>query len=179
MSETTDAATPKAQAGATGKYSKEIREKIASMIEADSYTIAEICKANKITAETYFKWKKDKPEFSDAIKKAELSRANTFVAEAKKSLLKKITGYDVEETSTDYSTDVQGKPVIKNKKITKKHILPDTASIIFTLCNLDSDNWKNRQVNEITGKNGEALFGTKDLKPAEAAAAIEKLEKEC
>ena len=161
------------------RYSKELAEQIAGIIATATCTIKEVCTQVGINPDTFYDWKKNRSDFSDLLKKAELNRTNTFVAEAKKSLLKKITGYDVEEVTTDYTTDAQGRPVIKNKKITKKHILPDTASIIFALCNLDSDNWKNRQVNELTGKNGEALFGTKDLKPAEAAAAIEKLEKDC
>jgi hypothetical protein len=50
--------------------------------------------------------------------------------------------------------DEDGKPIVKVKEhsITTKHIQPDTAAIIFTLCNRDPDNWKNRQDTNVTGE---------------------------
>lgn len=87
-----------------------------------------------------------------------------FVAEAKKSLLKKIQGYTVQEkhitTVGSGKFDVNGKeiPKIKEQKTVDKHFQPDTAAIIFTLCNGEPDTWKNRQNNEVTGKDGKDLF---------------------
>lgn len=80
-----------------------------------------------------------------------------FVAEAQKSLLKKIQGYEVEESKITYVdsgkpvVDENGKekqkPKIKEKTIVKKHIQPDTAAIIFTLT----------MVIQIVGKTGRIL----------------------
>lgn len=126
------------------KYSKKIVKDICTLIEKDSYTIAEICKIIRISPDTYHRWIKDKPDFSDSIKKAKGEYNEMIAVEAKKSLVKKIKGYDVEETKTVYSNH-NNKPVIKEKTTIKKHINPDTAAIIFALTNRDPVEWKNHQ----------------------------------
>ena len=154
--------------GRPTKYNKKIAEKICSLIATDTYTVAEVCRMVKIHPDTYYTWIKEFSEFSDAIKKAEAERMAFFVAEAKKSLLRKIQGYKY---------DVNGKeiPRIKEQKIVDKHYQPDTAAIIFTLTNGEPENWKNRQNNEVTGKDGKDLFG--QLSDEELDARIAELEK--
>ena len=152
-------------------------ESICNLIKSDSYTIAEICHNVGITEAIYFRWKSEKVEFFEAIKNAENERLKFFATEAKKSLLKKIQGYTVQEKRTvtvdSGRSDPSGKsiPKIKEQTITDKHIQPDTAAIIFTLVNQDPDNWKNRQNSEITGKDG------KDLIPYEGKT-IEQIKAE-
>ena len=90
-----------------------------------------------------------------------------MVIEAKKSLMKKIQGYEVTETKVitvpGNKKDEKGnpKPIIKEQTTTKKHIQPDTAAIIFTLTNGDPEHWRNRQSTEVTGKDGKDLFANK------------------
>lgn len=144
---------------------KKIKERIYDLIRKDSFTITEICEQVDIDRGTYYKWLKNDSNFAEEVSKAEDDRLEMFKEEARKSLLKKVQGYTVEETKTlyvDASKDKKEKsvPKIKEQTITKKHIQPDTAAIIFTLCNTDPDNWKNRQSNEITGVDG------KDLNPS-------------
>ena len=156
--------------GRPTKYNKKIAEKICSLIATDTYTVAEVCRMI-----TRF------PEFSENIKKAEAERMAFFVAEAKKSLLRKIQGYTVQEkhitTVGSGKYDINGKeiPRIKEQKIVDKHYQPDTAAIIFTLTNGEPENWKNRQNNEVTGKDGKDLFG--QLTDEELDARIAELEK--
>jgi transposase-like protein len=151
--------------GRPTKYKPKIAEQICALIEADTYTVAEICRMVKISRSTYFDWLNKFPDFSDAIKKAEEARTAFFVAEAKKSLLKKVQGYTVQEkhitTVGSGKFDANGKeiPKIKEQKTVDKHFQPDTAAIIFTLCNGEPANWKNRQNTEVTGKDGKDLFG--------------------
>lgn len=151
--------------GRPTKYNKRIAEKICSLIATDTYTVAEICGMVNISPSTYFDWVNRFLEFSECIKKAEAERMSFFVAEAKKSLLKKIQGYTVQEkhltTLNSNKFDENGNeiPRIKELKIVDKHFQPDTAAIIFTLTNGEPENWKNRQNNEITGKDGKDLFG--------------------
>ena len=85
-------------------------DRICSLIREDSYTIAEICDLVGINKDTYYTWMKQNPDFSDSIKKAEDARMQFFVAEAQKSLLKKIQGYEVEESKITYVDS--GKPVL-------------------------------------------------------------------
>lgn len=168
-------------AGRKPKYNAKIAEKICSLIATDTYTVAEICRMAKISVSTYFDWLNRFPEFSECIKKAEAERMAFFVAEAKKSLLRKIQGYTVQEkhitTVGSGKYDVNGKeiPRIKEQKIVDKHYQPDTAAIIFTLTNGEPENWKNRQNNEVTGKDGKDLFG--QLTDAELDARIAEYER--
>jgi hypothetical protein len=135
----------------------------------------------KIHPDTYYAWLQEKPEFSDAIKKAHDNRMAFFVAEAKKSLVKKLQGYTVQEkhitTVGSGKFDANGKelPKIKEQKVVDKHFQPDTAAIIFTLTNGEPENWKNRQNSELTGKDGKDLFGK--LTDDELDAKIADLER--
>ena len=108
-------------------------------------------------------------------------RMQFFVQEAKKSLLKKIQGYDVTETKVvtvpGKVKDEKGnpKPIIKEQTNTKKHIQADTAAIIFTLTNGDPEHWKNKQSTEVTGKDGKDLFASKT--DEELESTIEELKR--
>jgi len=163
------------------KYSKRMVDQICKLVSTDSYTVAEICARVGINPDTYHTWKREKTEFSEAIKKAEQERMELFVAEAKRSLLKKIRGYEAVETKTVYvDSGVKGenKPKIKESTKTVRHIQPDTAAIIFTLTNGDGANWKNRMLSEITGKDGkdlipETVVDLKQLSPEEQATLLE------
>lgn len=140
---------------------------IVGLVKSDTYTIAEICRQVGITPKTYHQWVNDYPDFADAIEQAKAERMQAMVIEAKKSLMKKIQGYDVTETKVvtipGKQKDEKGnpKPIIKEQTTTKKHIQPDTAAIIFTLTNGDPEHWRNRQSTEVTGKDGKDLFASK------------------
>ena len=151
------------------------------LIKSDTYTIAEICRQVGITPKTYHQWVNDYPDFADAIEQAKDERMQAMVIEAKKSLMKKIQGYDVTETKVvtvpGTKKDEKGnpKPIIKEQTTTKKHIQADTAAIIFTLTNGDPEHWRNRQTTEVTGKDGKDLFASKT--DEELAAEIEELQR--
>lgn len=151
------------------KFSKKTVDTIVGLVKSDTYTIAEICRQVGITPKTYHQWVNDYPDFADAIEMARQERMQFFVQEAKKSLLKKIQGYDVTETKVvtipGKKKDERGnpKPIIKEQTTTKKHIQADTAAIIFTLTNGDPDHWRNRQSTEVTGKDGKDLMSNKGV----------------
>lgn len=144
--------------GRIGKYNTKIVERICLLIKTDSYTVAEICEQVSINQDTYYEWLKNKPEFSDAIKKAKGEFDDFLLVECRKSLVKKIRGYTIQEkktvTADTGKVNEEGKPIVKVKEhsVTDKHFQPDTAAIIFTLCNRDPDNWKNRQDTNISGE---------------------------
>lgn len=149
------------------KFSKKTVDMIVGLVKSDTYTIAEICRQVGITPKTYHQWVNDYPDFADAIEQAKAERMQAMVIEAKKSLMKKIQGYDVTGTKVvtipGKQKDEKGnpKPIIKEQTTTKKHIQPDTAAIIFTLTNGDPEHWRNRQSTEVTGKDGKDLFASK------------------
>lgn len=162
------------------KYGKSITKRICDLIRADTYTIVEVCKMVNINRASYYAWLEEYPEFAQAIKEAENDRMQLFVKEAKRSLLKKIKGYTVEETKVvsipSKKLDSEGNPIpiIKEQTTKEVHIQPDTAAIIFTLTNGDAEHWQNRQYNEVAGKDGKDLFGNKS--DEELDATIEDLQ---
>lgn len=143
------------------KYNKKTIEQITQLIRSDTYTIAEVCRQAGITQKTYHQWIAEHPEFVEAVELAKAELMQNLVKEAKKSLLKKIRGYEATETAVTTIPDKDGNPKIKEQKTYKKHIQPDTAAIIFTLTNGDPEHWKNKQSTEVTGKDGKDLFANK------------------
>lgn len=158
------------------KYNKQMTERILSLIREDTYTIREICRQVRICPATLYRWIEEHEDFARAIEEAHEERRQFFVQEAKKSLLKKIQGYDVTETKvvTIPSKGDETKPRVKEQITTKKHVAPDTAAIIFTLTNTDPKNWRNRQYNEVTGKDGSDLF--KNISDDDLERQIQGLE---
>lgn len=163
------------------KYNKKMVAKIVGLIKSDTYTIAEICRQVGISTKTFHEWVNEHEDFALAVEEARDELMQTMVIEAKKSLRKKIQGYDVTETkvvtipSKEKDKDGKKKPRIKEQTTVKKHIQPDTAAIIFTLTNGDPDHWRNRQSTEVTGKDGQDLFAKKT--DDELAAMIEELRR--
>lgn len=139
------------------KYSKKLVERITELIRSDSYTIAEICQIVGLSKDTYYRWLKEKSDFSDTIKRAEEEFTQDVLVECKKSLRKLITGYTVDEVKTIYQNSKDDKPKIKEKTIIKKHFQPSLGAIIHFQTNNDPENWRNKQNVEVTGKNGKDL----------------------
>lgn len=168
------------------KYSKKIVEEICSLVKADSYTIAEICKMVGISKSGYYKWLEDKVEFLDAIKKAEDEFRQDMLVECKRSLRKLITGYTAQERHTimvdskeiDEKTG-KPKPKIKEQKVVEKCFQPNLGAIIHFQTNQDPDNWKNKHSTEVTGKDGKDLIPARILTKKEVAEYLKQLEDEC
>lgn len=168
------------------KYNKRIVKRICDLLSKDSYTVSEICSLSSISESTFYEWQATKPEFSEAVSRARFQFDELIVKEAKNSLRKKINGYEVEETKTVYTESkdidpVTGKPrpKIKEKTTVKKHFQPDTAAIVFALTNKASDEWKNRQNNEVTGKDGKDLLPARVLTKQEAKDLLNQIENDC
>lgn len=165
------------------KYNSKKADQIVELFRTDTYTVFEICRIVKISKSTLYRWMSEYPDFAQAIEDAKDERAQILVVAAKKSLRRKIEGYDVTETRVvtvphkekDKDGKTIEKPRIKEQITTKKHIQPDTAAIIFTLTNGDPDHWRNRQSTEVTGKDGQDLFAKKT--DDELAAMIEELRR--
>ena len=137
-----------------GNNTSLLKERIIEMVEADSYTLVEICTAVGINASTYYVWLKEDEEFSKDVKKASQIARMNFCTIAKNSLRRLIEGYEATDITVSEKLDRQGNKITVTSKTTKIY-KPDTAAVIFTLTNVDPDNWKNRQnvSGEITNTN--------------------------
>ncbi|MFT3704655.1 MAG: phBC6A51 family helix-turn-helix protein [Agriterribacter sp.] len=160
------------------KYTKKRVNKIVKMLESDDYTITEICENVGIHLDTWYDWKKTKPEFSEKIQQADDRRLEMFKKEARSSLLTLIKGKEYEEVHKEYGEveviDKNGKmtkePRMISQKKVKKFIPPNTAAVLFVLKNQDSDNFKEVAHTDLTSK------GEKIAPPvtAEQLAALTK-----
>jgi len=156
-----------------GKYGQRIVNEICDLIRQDTYSIEEICVIVGINPDTYYDWMKNKPEFSERISAAHAEQKHFFLAEAKKSMLKLIQGYEFTEEKTligqqngrksKKKVTESSRPEVKKVEKTKRHIPPDSRMIIFALTNTDPDKWKSRQTNELTGKGGKDLIPQMDF----------------
>lgn len=163
------------------KYTKKIADSIERLIidKEDTLTQSRMCAIVGISVDTLDRWKKNNAEFAERIKiakeNAEMVRRERILLLCDDKLEKLIEGYDYEEKRTVTIDDGAGKPKIKEQTITKKHITPSLGAIIHYQTNKDPRNWKNRQNNEVTGKDGKDLFA--GLKDEELDARIAELEK--
>lgn len=165
------------------KYNSKKADQIVELFRTDTYTVFEICRIAKISKSTLYRWMSEYPDFAQAIEDAKDERAQILFVAAKKSLRRKIEGYDVTETRVvtvphkekDKDGKTVEKPRIKEQITTKKHIQPDTAAIIFTLTNGDPGHWRNRQTTELVGRNGKDLFS--DKSDEELEKMIEELNR--
>ena len=139
------------------KYSKKITQKIYNLLRSDSYTISEICENVGISRSLFYDWKAKYPEFCESIKKAQKEFKELSQVEARKSLVKLVKGYTVQEKKTvtvdTGKKDEDGKPIVRVKEhiVTEKYFPPNLKATIFTLINLDPDNWKNKHNTEMGG----------------------------
>lgn len=139
-----------AKVGAKGKYTPEMVEQICKYI-AEGKTYADTCKFVGIAESVFYEWKANKPEFMEAVKRAEAQyrewEDKELVKSARKSLKELILGYEYEEVTTEYIPDPSdpNAPKIKHQKRVKKKCAPNATAIIFALTNRDPENWKNRQ----------------------------------
>lgn len=149
-----DDTTKKVYRAYVGKDNSIIKERIIEMVEADSYTLVEICNAVGISNFTYYEWLKEDTVFSNDVKKASQRARMNFCTIAKNSLRRLIEGYEATDITVSEKLDRQGNKITVTSKTTKIY-KPDTAAVIFTLTNVDPDNWKNRQnvSGEITNTN--------------------------
>ena len=111
-------------------YSDELADQIANTVRNTMKTIQEICTQYGMSKTTFYSWNRDIPYFKNAISKARNDRTLEFDMLADKGLEFRLTGGYVSEQVTVYG-DKDGKPYIKEQRITKKYILPDPKLIMF------------------------------------------------
>jgi hypothetical protein len=131
---------------AVNAYTTKIQPRLEEIKQwcLDGHTDKEIYDALGISAETYYKHKREQPEFSDALKQTKEIADN----QVQDSLWKRANGYDTTEEKVTYDGDGC---VIKREKTTK-HIPPDPTSCIFWLKNRKPQEWRDKQEVEHSGE---------------------------
>ncbi len=90
-----------------------------------------------IKKDAFYKYKKEKPEFNELLKKGKES----LVEQLRGALIKKALGFDYTEKKVT-TKDEDGSITIITETTTKA-ALPDVAALNLALKNYDPDNWAN------------------------------------
>ncbi len=128
------------------KYSDIDLNKVSYLIEVQGYNNKQLIEHFGINQATFYKWKKEKSEFSDTIKKSRIK----LVKEITNNLIDRTRPKEYEET-TIITKEIDGKSVTITKTV-KKYIPASDTAIIFALYNLDPENWK-RKDKEVINKD--------------------------
>ena len=127
-------------AGRKNAYDELIAPRLEEISEWARFgaTEKQIAKNLNITQSTFCKYKKEKIEFSEALKKGRLE----LVTELRGALVKKaLGGFSYSETRKT-TKDESGETTTVTETITKV-ALPDVAALNLCLKNYDPDNWAN------------------------------------
>lgn len=132
---------------AKGKYHEWLTPESLTLLEGwtrDGLTDEQVAKKIGISLSTFYSWKNEHPEFSEALKKGK-EVIDTIVENA---LLKRALGYKVVEI-----TEETGDFGSKIKKVTKE-VPPDVTAQIFWLKNRRPDKWRDKPVSESDAGGG-------------------------
>lgn len=131
---------------AVNAYTTKIQPRLEEIKQwcLDGHTDKEMYEALGINADTFYKYKKIKSEFSETLKQTKEIADN----QVQDSLWKRANGYDVTEKKTTYDRDGN---VVKSEE-TVKHIPPDPTSCIFWLKNRNPREWRDKQEIEHSGE---------------------------
>jgi DNA-binding XRE family transcriptional regulator len=122
-----------AKTGRPTKYTKKILEDVVKYARI-GLTDDQMAAIVGVTRSTFYKWKNDFPEFSDAL----IENKKIVDAKVVRALFERATGYEHEDT---HISNYQGE-ITETKTI--KHYPPDPTSMIFWLKNRDKDNWREK-----------------------------------
>lgn len=154
-------------AGAKSKCTPQLLKDVFDLI-VKGHKNVDICRAVGISTTQFYAWQEvgDRAynaDFADAVALARKVLRENRLNAMEASLYQVATGYDAEESKTEVATDKTTKKVYVKQKITfHKHFPPNVNALAFALTNLDPDHWKNKNTNEITGKDGKDLI-TKEI----------------
>ena len=126
------------------KYN-EVKDELLQHIR-DGCTFKEAYQMVGVSKSQFYEWKATKSDFSDAIKEAQRIGRAEIVPELEKSLYKRALGYEYTETKTETFPDGN-----ERVTVTKKVMPPDLGAIVFALCNLAPDVWRNKVEQKLEG----------------------------
>ena len=146
-----------AKVGSKKKYDESFPAKALELAEK-GLTDKEISKQLGIATSTFYEYKKEHSEFSDALKRGKQPVDN----DVENALLKKALGYDYEEQVTEVRISEDGTQHPAVVRTLKKHMSGDVTAQIFWLKNRMPKEWRDGKNIELTDKDG-ALLAPKPI----------------
>lgn len=109
----------------------------------------------EVDVRTVYRWKADHDEFCQSLK------AGKAIADERveRSLYQKAIGYEQDEVKI-FMPASASEPVYAPFRA---KVAPDTTAAIFWLKNRRPDMWRDKSHSEVTGANGEPLFGRVEI----------------
>lgn len=101
-------------------------------------TEKQIIKNLGINSDTFYKYKKEMPEFSELLKKGKES----LVEQLRGALIKKALGFEYKESKRIINFEDGNEIIVHTEEYTKQ-ALPDVAAANLLLKNYDKENWSN------------------------------------
>lgn len=137
-----DKTTARADRRRTGRLTEAAKDAIVQLVEQDFRTVAEVCGLVGVSPVVYYKAVAADADFADRLATARRRVADKTVTAAKKSLLKRVTGWDYVETTEVKKRNGEEWQTVEVKTVTK-HVVPDVSAIIFALTNYAPDEFRN------------------------------------
>lgn len=135
-------------AGRPSSFKPQFVEQAKKLCELGA-TDVEIADFFEIAVSTFYKWKNERPEFSEALKVGKEAADNRV----EKSLYHKAVGYTFDAVKI-FMPAGASEPVYAPYR---EHAPPDTTACIFWLKNRRRDEWRDKQDHEVTGADGAPL----------------------
>ncbi len=128
------------------KYREEYAQ-LARWMARAGQTDAEIAKELKCSRSTLANWKKQFPEFAEALGQGK-EIVDHMVEDA---LLKRALGYEYKETKEEREPGENGEMKLLKRTVTTKMVIPDTTAQIFWLKNRDPEHWRDKHDLDVPG----------------------------
>ena len=134
-----NSAEPPKKRGRKNVYDEKIKPYLPQIHEwAQEKTEEQIAKILGICKQTWCKYKAEKPELLDALKKSKSELVKTLYS----TLIRKAEGFQYVETKTIEERDSStGALIVTRKETYTRTALPDVAALHLLLKNNDRDNW--------------------------------------
>lgn len=144
------------------KYRPAVVEAFIDHYITGLYSISELCKLVDISTGAYYYWKETNEEFQAKLEAADKLKIHNIHTLATRGLVKLLTGCEYDETTEEFEVPPPAPkysflddddelnelikppdpvPVLKRKIVTKKVVLPNPNTVMFTLRNLDKANF--------------------------------------
>lgn len=117
------------------KFNEKLQGKIAELIEAEFFSISQVCKALGISRQIFYRWMNDKPAFRESVEQALECRNEELLSQAYMSIKKQLAdGVSVTEKDT-YIPDKSDETrlVFKSRTVTTKEYIPDLRTVKILL----------------------------------------------
>lgn len=135
--------------GRSTKYSEELGQKIADDYAQGTGTVAEIMAKYGLSERIFYYWQEENLQFFQLIKNAKEARQGQKLHMALNGMKILLQGHEYTEQDTEATpiknADGTTSKVIKKTVVKRKFIPPNATMVIFTLCNIDPENWKSVQ----------------------------------